>query len=58
MLEGHSKIYKHPKAHTLYVAIPARVVQDSTFHFKAGDKVIVENHFSFLVIRKKETEKT
>lgn len=39
VLVGETKIYKHPKADTLYLTIPSRVVQDSTFVFKKGDKV-------------------
>jgi hypothetical protein len=58
MLQGTTKLYKHPKAHTLYLTIPARIVQDSTFPFKAGDMVSVEWHVSgFLTIMKKEMKK-
>lgn len=39
VLVGEAKIYKHPKADTLYLAIPSHVVQDSTFIFKKGDQV-------------------
>ena len=39
MLEGKSKICKHPKARTLYVAISAKIASDSQFPFKAGDLV-------------------
>lgn len=39
VLIGEAKIYKHPKADTLYLSIPSKVVQDSTFIFKKGDKV-------------------
>lgn len=38
---GKSKLYKHPKAQTLYLTIPAGVVNDSTFPFKKGDVVHV-----------------
>ena len=38
---GKSKIYKHPRAATLYLAIPSDVVKDSTFPFKEGDIVNV-----------------
>ena len=41
MLEDKSKLYKHPKARTLYVTIPATVACDSQFPFKAGMKVNV-----------------
>jgi hypothetical protein len=39
VLVGEAKIYKHPKAETLYLSIPSKVVQDSTFAFKKGDQV-------------------
>ena len=39
VLVGEAKIYKHPKADTLYLAIPSKVAQDSTFVFKKGDRV-------------------
>ena len=41
VLVGESKIYKHPNAETLYLTIPSKVVQDSTFVFKKGDKVSI-----------------
>lgn len=39
VLIGETKLYKHPKADTLYLAIPSKVVQDSTFIFKKGERV-------------------
>jgi len=39
VLLGEAKIYKHQKADTLYLTIPSKVVQDSTFIFKKGDTV-------------------
>jgi len=39
LLVGETKLYKHPKADTLYLSIPSRLVQDSTFVFKKGEKV-------------------
>jgi len=39
---GKSTLYKHPKAQTLYLTIPADVVNDSTFPFKKGDVVHVK----------------
>lgn len=56
MKKGRSKLYKHPKAATLYLTIPADVVKDSTFPFKKGDVVIVEIMYSSLHIHK-ETKK-
>ena len=41
VLVGEAKLYKHPKADTLYVTIPSKVVQDSTFIFKKGDRVTI-----------------
>jgi hypothetical protein len=42
VLAGEAKLYKHPKAHTLYVAIPSPLVQDSTFVFKEGERVSIK----------------
>lgn len=39
MLQGKSKLYQHPKAQTLYLSIPSKIVSDSQFSFKAGDRV-------------------
>jgi len=41
MITGISKLYQHPKAKTMYLTIPSRIATDSTFNFKAGDKVSV-----------------
>ncbi len=41
ILSGNSTLYKHPKAQTLYLTIPARMAQDSQFDMKAGDKVLL-----------------
>jgi len=41
VLAGEAKLYKHPKADTLYVAIPSRLVQDSTFVFREGERVSI-----------------
>lgn len=41
VLTGETKLYKHPKADTLYLAIPSRLVQDSTFVFKKGERVSI-----------------
>ena len=41
MNSGKSKLYKHLKAATLYLAIPSDVVKDSTFPFREGDEVTV-----------------
>lgn len=39
VLVGETKLYKHQKADTLYLTIPSKVVQDSTFIFKKGENV-------------------
>jgi len=41
MRSGITKAYKHPKATTLYITIPADVVKDSRFPFKKGDMLVV-----------------
>ena len=41
MLEAISKLYKHPKAATLYLTIPSKITQDSTFIFKEGNQVSI-----------------
>jgi len=41
VLMGEAKVYKHPKADTLYFTVPSKVVQDSTFIIKKGDTVKV-----------------
>jgi hypothetical protein len=41
VLTGEAKLYKHPKADTFYVAIPSRLVQDSTFAYKVGERVSI-----------------
>lgn len=39
VLVGETKLYKHTKADTLYLSIPSKLVQDSTFVFKKGERV-------------------
>ena len=39
VLIGSSILYKHPKAATLTLTIPADMAKDSQFTLKAGDKV-------------------
>ena len=59
-ISGESKVFKHGKAKTLYIAIPADVVKDSRFpDIKDGDKVTIwiddeEHDPAVLVISKKE----
>lgn len=40
--KGVSKLYKHPKANTMYVTIPADFVKGENFPFKDGEKVKLE----------------
>ena len=46
-IKGTSKLYKHPKANTMYVTIPADFTGEG-FPFKNGEKVKLE-----LIIDKK-----
>jgi hypothetical protein len=39
VLAGEVKLYKHPKSQTMYITVPAKIVQDSAFVLKAGQKV-------------------
>jgi len=41
-IKGISKLYKHPKANTMYVTIPADFVKEKRFPFKDGEKVKLE----------------
>jgi len=40
---GYSKVFKHPKAKTLYIIIPSHVASDSLCSIKEGDIVSVMN---------------
>lgn len=40
-LQGESKLFRHGKADTMYVTIPAAIVKDSAFTFKEGQRVKV-----------------
>ena len=42
LLVGQAKVFKHGKAKTLYVSIPAKVADDSQFTIKEGDLVEVK----------------
>ena len=59
MLKGTSTLYKHPKAATLYLTIPADMAKDSQFGWQGGDEV----EFNYdpatkeLVVRKREKTK-
>lgn len=55
-LKGTSKIYKHPKADTLYITIPAKIAKDSQFPFKNGEIISVEIAFYGVIIRGIDTK--
>ncbi len=57
LLVGEVKVFKHPKASTLYLSIPAKMAQDSEFTIKDGDTVTLEfvKKDKTMVIRRKET---
>lgn len=59
VLVGEAKIYKHPKAETLYLAIPSKVVQDSTFIFKKGDqvKITYDPERKVIIVEPRNSEK-
>ena len=50
MLEGKSKVYKHPKGKTLYVTIPSDVAMDSKFPLKNGMIVTVKIQENMITI--------
>jgi hypothetical protein len=56
MLEALSKLYKHPKAATLYLTIPSRIAMDSTFVFKEGNQVSMkyDPETKTLIVSKKQ----
>lgn len=62
VLLGEAKIYKHPKAETLYLTIPSKIAQDSAFIFKQGDivKIRYDPEQKVLIIEplKKKKEQT
>ncbi len=39
VLMAVGKLYKHPKSPTMYLTIPSKVVGDSAFVFKPGERV-------------------
>jgi len=41
VLVGETKLYKHPKSDTFYLSIPSKVVKDSAFTFKEGERVCI-----------------
>jgi hypothetical protein len=45
-------IYQHTKGKTLYLSIPSKMAQDSTFPFEAGEKVNISIAEGFLLIEK------
>lgn len=47
MLRGKATLYKHPKANTLYLAIPSKICMDSQFPFEEGETVQIINDPNF-----------
>ncbi len=58
ILVGEAKVYKHGRAKTLYLSIPAKVAQDSAFTIKGGDVVEVrfDKEQNAIIIQSKGTE--
>lgn len=56
MLAALSKLYKHPKAATLYVTVPASIAKDSAFSWRAGERVSVtyDPKLDALLVKKRE----
>jgi hypothetical protein len=53
VLQTETKIVQSKDAHTQYLVIPAVMVQDSQYPFKAGDRVkmVIDTHQNILVIK-------
>lgn len=51
-LEGKVKLIPHRKAKTLYLAIPASIVDDSTFPFNPGEEVKIKIKEKKIIISK------
>jgi len=49
-LEAKSKLFKHKKAETLYLTLPARLSNDSAFPFEAGEEVEIKIKNKRLII--------
>lgn len=56
MLKGSSKLCKNVRAKTLYLTIPASVVDDSAFPFKNGERVTVRIEYERLIVEKLTVE--
>lgn len=56
VLEAEAKIFQSSKARTQYVMIPAAVVGDSQYPFKAGERVrvIVDTYRKMMIIASME----
>ena len=53
MNRGTAKIFKHPKANTFYLDVPAKVASDSQFIFKHKDRIVVSiDSLSRLIIER------
>lgn len=49
-LEAESKLFKHKKAKTLYLTLPAGLSNDSAFPFEEGEKVKIKIKNKRLII--------
>jgi hypothetical protein len=52
MLKATAKLFKHPKANTCYLVLPASLVTDSQFPFAKDEKVSISIEGSRLIIAK------
>jgi hypothetical protein len=52
MLKATAKLFKHPKANTCYLVLPARLVSDSQFPFATDEKVVILIEGKRLIIEK------
>ncbi len=51
-LEGSTQLYKHKKASTCYITIPASLANDSAFPFRRGEKLKIRIKNNKLIIEK------
>lgn len=56
MKNGEAKLFKHGKAKTLYLTIPANMALDSMFPFENGEVVELEViNRNYIVVRKHDS---
>ena len=57
VLKGRTRITRSKTSYTQYVTIPAAIVKDSQYPFKAGEEVYIEvDPRGVIIIRKKESD--